>query len=68
MIRSKNYDFSFSGLKTAVINMFKDKMGRGETLPLADIAASFQEAVVDVLVSKTLRAAADDSPKAPTTS
>jgi N6-L-threonylcarbamoyladenine synthase len=59
MIRSKDYDFSFSGLKTAVINMFKDRVASGEKLPLADIAASFQEAVVDVLVSKTLRAAED---------
>jgi N6-L-threonylcarbamoyladenine synthase len=56
MIRSKNLDFSFSGLKTAVINMFKDRISRGELLPLADIAASFQEAIVDVLVAKTLRA------------
>jgi N6-L-threonylcarbamoyladenine synthase len=54
---SKNYDFSFSGLKTAVINMFKDRLAAGEELPLADIAASFQEAVVDTLVTKTLRAA-----------
>jgi N6-L-threonylcarbamoyladenine synthase len=57
MIRSKDYDFSFSGLKTAVINMFKDRIAASEKLPLADIAASFQEAVVDTLVTKTLRAA-----------
>jgi N6-L-threonylcarbamoyladenine synthase len=57
MLRSRSYDFSFSGLKTAVINMFKEKVTRRETLPLADIAASFQEAVVDVLVAKTMRAA-----------
>ncbi len=57
MLKSKNLDFSFSGLKTAVINMFKDKIARGETLPLPDIAASFQEAVVEVLVTKTVRAA-----------
>ena len=56
MIKSKSLDFSFSGLKTAVINMFKDKIARGESLPLADIAASFQEAVVDTLVAKTMRA------------
>ncbi len=56
MIRSKALDFSFSGLKTAVINMFKAQIARGESLPLPDIAASFQEAVVDVLVAKTLRA------------
>ncbi|MCK4862965.1 MAG: tRNA (adenosine(37)-N6)-threonylcarbamoyltransferase complex transferase subunit TsaD, partial [Dehalococcoidales bacterium] len=57
MIRSKTLDFSFSGLKTSVINMFKDRVARNEALPLADIAASFQEAVVDVLVGKTMRAA-----------
>ena len=57
MIKSKALDFSFSGLKTAVINMFKDRIARNEALPLADIAASFQEAIVDVLVAKALRAA-----------
>ena len=57
MIRSKTLDFSFSGLKTSVINKFKDSVARNESLPLADIAASFQEAVVDVLVAKTMRAA-----------
>jgi N6-L-threonylcarbamoyladenine synthase len=56
MIRSQALDFSFSGLKTAVINMFKAQIARREALPLADIAASFQEAIVDVLVAKTLRA------------
>jgi N6-L-threonylcarbamoyladenine synthase len=56
MIRSKTLDFSFSGLKTSVVNAFKDRIARNETLPLADIAASFQEAVVDVLVTKTMRA------------
>ncbi|MBN1176073.1 MAG: tRNA (adenosine(37)-N6)-threonylcarbamoyltransferase complex transferase subunit TsaD [Dehalococcoidales bacterium] len=64
MIRNKSYDFSFSGLKTSVINKFKDKLARDEALPLADIAASFQEAVVDVLVSKTLRAADEYGVKA----
>jgi N6-L-threonylcarbamoyladenine synthase len=57
MISTKSYDFSFSGLKTSVVNRFKERLARGEALPLADIAASFQEAVVDVLVAKTLRAA-----------
>ena len=64
MIRSGDYDFSFSGLKTAVINMFKDRIAAGEKLPLADIAASFQEAVVDVLVAKTIRAAEEKGVKA----
>jgi len=56
MLRSRTLDFSFSGLKTSVINKFKDRVARNEALPLADIAAGFQEAVVDVLVGKTLRA------------
>jgi N6-L-threonylcarbamoyladenine synthase len=59
MIRAKTLDFSFSGLKTSVINAFKDKIARHEKLPLADIAASFQEAIVEVLVSKTMRAATE---------
>jgi N6-L-threonylcarbamoyladenine synthase len=56
MIRSKTLDFSFSGLKTSVINMFKERVARNEALPLADITASFQEAIVEVLVAKTMRA------------
>jgi N6-L-threonylcarbamoyladenine synthase len=56
MLKSKTLDFSFSGLKTSVINMFKERITRNEALPLADIAASFQEAIVEVLVSKALRA------------
>ena len=55
LLRQKNLDFSFSGLETALINMFKDR--DTSTLPLPDIAASFQEAVVEVLIAKTLRAA-----------
>ncbi len=56
MIKHRTLDFSFSGLKTSVINMFKERVARNEELPLADIAASFQEAVVNVLVTKTMRA------------
>ncbi|MFA4858302.1 MAG: tRNA (adenosine(37)-N6)-threonylcarbamoyltransferase complex transferase subunit TsaD [Candidatus Margulisiibacteriota bacterium] len=51
------YDFSFSGIKTAVVNYaakMNNKIPRGR---IPDIAASFQEAVVDVLVEKTIRAA-----------
>ncbi len=59
MIRARTLDFSFSGLKTSVINAFKDRIANNEVLPLANIAASFQEAIVDVLVSKTIRAATD---------
>jgi N6-L-threonylcarbamoyladenine synthase len=53
-LRGEGYDFSFSGLKTSVINHVR-KHPEVET---ADVAASFQEAVVDVLVDKTRRAAA----------
>ena len=57
MLRAKTLDFSYSGLKTHVINEFKDRVFKQETLPLADIAASFQEAVVEPLVVKAVRAA-----------
>lgn len=56
LMRAKGLDFSFSGLKTSVINAFKERVAGGDDLPLEDIAASFQEAIVDVLVAKTLRA------------
>jgi len=59
MLKARALDFSFSGLKTSIINTFKDRIARNEKLPLADIAASFQEAIVDVLVSKTMRAATE---------
>jgi N6-L-threonylcarbamoyladenine synthase len=52
----KNLDFSFSGLKTAVLNHL-DEHGIPEGDELADLCASFQEAVVDVLVMKTMAAA-----------
>lgn len=50
-------DFSFSGLKTAVINTVHKMEQKGEPVPQADIAASFQRAVVDVLTEKTIYAA-----------
>ncbi|UCC79924.1 MAG: tRNA (adenosine(37)-N6)-threonylcarbamoyltransferase complex transferase subunit TsaD [Candidatus Zixiibacteriota bacterium] len=53
-----NYDFSFSGLKTAVAIYLKDKSPEFIKKYLADIAASFQEAVCEILVIKTLNAAA----------
>jgi N6-L-threonylcarbamoyladenine synthase len=54
MIHDPHLDFSFSGLKTAVLYTLQKV--RGE-VPLADLAASFQAAVIDILVHKTLRAA-----------
>ena len=58
MIKSKNYDFSYSGLKTAVLYLLRDlKIKNPDPQTKADIAASFQEAAIDVLVQKTMRAA-----------
>ena len=51
------FDFSFSGLKTAVARWVEARERRGEPVPVADVAASFQEAVCDVLVRKALDAA-----------
>ena len=49
-------DFSFSGIKTAVVNILHNASQRGESVNSADLAASFQRAVVDTLVDKTLLA------------
>jgi N6-L-threonylcarbamoyladenine synthase len=54
---SGNYDFSMSGLKTAVLRHVKAERAAGRDLHLPDLAASFQEAIVDVQVSKTIGAA-----------
>lgn len=51
-----SYDFSFSGLKSAVINTLHNAEQRGEKLVPEDVAASFQQSVVEVLVGKTVRA------------
>ncbi|PMC76613.1 tRNA (adenosine(37)-N6)-threonylcarbamoyltransferase complex transferase subunit TsaD [Brachybacterium sp. UMB0905] len=53
------YTFSFSGLKTAVARTVETLERAGESVPVADIAASFEQAVVDVLVTKALRAVQD---------
>ncbi|MEZ5091399.1 tRNA (adenosine(37)-N6)-threonylcarbamoyltransferase complex transferase subunit TsaD [Nocardioides sp.] len=53
------FDFSFSGLKTAVARWVEARERAGEPVPVADVAASFQEAVCDVLVRKALDAATD---------
>ncbi|WP_262283097.1 tRNA (adenosine(37)-N6)-threonylcarbamoyltransferase complex transferase subunit TsaD [Micromonospora sp. MA102] len=50
------FDFSFSGLKTAVARWVEARQRAGEPVPVADVAASFQEAVCDVLVGKALDA------------
>ena len=48
------YDFSYSGLKTAVINYVHTKEQKGEEYSRADVACSFQHAALDVLVKKTI--------------
>jgi len=53
------YDFSFSGLKTAVARWVEQRQLDGQPVPVADVAASFQEAVTDVLLQKSLRACRD---------
>ena len=54
--RDPAYDFSFSGLKTAVARWVEACERAGEPVPVADVAASFQEAVADVLTAKAVRA------------
>jgi N6-L-threonylcarbamoyladenine synthase len=54
------YDFSFSGLKTAVARWIEARERSGEPVPVADVAASFQEAVVDVLVKKAIDVCRDN--------
>lgn len=58
-LAAHRYDFSFSGLKTSVARWVEQREAAGEPVPLADVAASFREAVVDVLVSKAIAACTD---------
>ncbi len=53
------YDFSFSGLKTAVINQIHNASQKGLTLPVNDLSASFRKAVVDCLMTNFIKAAED---------
>jgi N6-L-threonylcarbamoyladenine synthase len=53
------YDFSFSGLKTSVARWVEQTRDAGETVPLADVAASFREAVIDILLTKAVAACTD---------
>jgi len=58
MINEDNFDFSFSGLKSSFINTVHNAEQKGQELDKNDLATSFQAAVVDVLVEKTLRCVA----------
>ncbi len=55
MLEKDSYDFSFSGLKTAVLNYLNNKKQKNEPIIKEDVAASFQEAVMDVLVEKSFK-------------
>src|SRR3989338_2541204 len=57
MIEKDNFNFSFSGLKTAVLYTIKDLPKKLSDKQLADLSASFQQAVVETLVAKTIKAA-----------
>lgn len=59
----EEYDFSFSGLKSAVLNYLNAKKMKNEEIIVEDVAASFQEAVVEVLSSKAIKAALDKNYK-----
>jgi len=56
-LEEDSFDFSFSGLKSAVINTLHNAEQRGEIIEPKNLAASFQESVIDVLVTKTVKAA-----------
>ena len=60
MLHDGTYDLSLSGLKTAVVRELRRLEAAGVEPDLADVAASFQEAIVDVQAIKTLRAVADE--------
>lgn len=56
MIKEDHLEFSFSGLKSAFINLYHNAEQKGETLVLEDLCASFQSAVMDILMAKTKKA------------
>ncbi len=58
-LQRHRYDFSFSGLKTSVARWVEQRQDAGETVPVADVAASFREAVADVLTQKAIAACTD---------
>jgi N6-L-threonylcarbamoyladenine synthase len=59
VVRDAPYSFTFSGLKTAVARWVEARQRAGDPVPVADVAASFQEAVVDVLTSRAVAACRD---------
>ena len=63
MIKEDHFDFSFSGLKSAVINTIHNARQKGDDLNPYEVAASFQASVIEVLVTKTIRAAKEKNVK-----
>lgn len=63
VVHDAPYDFSFSGLKTAIINLIHNASQKGESLPVEDLSASFRKAVVDCLTDNFLKAAEDYNAK-----
>jgi N6-L-threonylcarbamoyladenine synthase len=59
VVRDAPYSFTFSGLKTAVARWVEARTAAGEPVPVADVAASFQEAVADVLTARAVAACLD---------
>ncbi len=62
-VGDSKYDFSFSGIKSAVLNYLNGAAMKGEEVNKADVAASFQQAVIDVLADHTIQAALDHGMK-----
>lgn len=62
-LEKDSYDFSFSGLKTSVLNYLNQREQKGEKIIIEDVAASFQQAVLDVLVDKSFRLAKEKKSK-----
>ena len=60
-MENNRYNFSFSGLKTAVARHFELAQSKGEEISIPDVAASFREAVVDVLVTKAVNACLENN-------
>lgn len=62
-LEAKSYDFSFSGIKTSVLNYLNQMDQKNEKIVVEDVAASFQQAVLDVLVEKSFRLAKEKGSK-----
>ena len=58
-VEGNPYDFSFSGLKPAVVNLLHKASQKGQTVPTADLAASVQKTISELLTTHTMQAAKD---------